>query len=152
MSVDFNEFIITSLNYNFSLKSNLKIIIVDSSFHLEFILKVFPQCLERVALIYLRYLACKNKVYKKRQEGKYENQKLFFCSFCNKHYIFYLFVVVEHEEYKTTNILTRHNSFLNIGQQQQKLQEEVNLVKVVKSFMDEFKIKSILQISKIFVR
>ena len=60
--------------------------------------------------------------------------------------------MVEHEEYKTTNILTRHNSFLNIGQQQQKLQEEVNLVKVVKSFMDEFKIKGILQISKIFVR
>ena len=118
----FNEFIIISLNYNFSLKSNLKIIIVDSSFHLEFILKVFPQCLETVALIYLRYLACKNKVYKKSEEGKYENQKLFFCSFCNKHYIFYLFVEVEHEEYKTTTILTRQDSFHNMGQQQQKLQ------------------------------
>ena len=148
----YSEFIIISLNSNFSFKSNLKIIIVDSSFHLEFILKVFPQCLETVALIYLRYLACKNKVYKKSEEGKYENQKLFFCSFCNKHYIFYLFVVVEHEEYKTTNILTRHNSFLNIGQQQQKLQEEVNLVKVVKYFMDEFKMKVVLNISNIFVQ
>ena len=60
--------------------------------------------------------------------------------------------MVEHEEYKTTNILTRHNSFLNIGQQQQKLQEEVNLVKVVKHFMDEFKIKVVLKISKLFVQ
>ena len=141
-----------NIKYQFYFQSILKTILVDRSFHLEFILKVFPQCLERVALIYLRYLACKNKVYKKRQEGKYENQKLFFCSFCNKHYIFYLFVVVEHEEYKTTNILTRHNSFLNIGQQQQKLQEEVNLVKVVKHFMDEFKIKVVLKISKFFVQ
>ena len=59
-------------------------------------------------------LPVKNKVYKKSEEN--EKQKLFY-SFLQQTLHILHFVVVEHEEYKTTNILTRHDSFHNMGQQ-----------------------------------